>query len=274
MEPSCVIEEAQDDALASSSAGEAPRAEASSEPVAGGGAAGSEDALAAAAAGPAAAAPAAAAAPIPMTPPEAAEALTPDGGVLKGVLEAGSGDVPCAHARCLGEHGGRPERALAAQAHSGAPFLAVAARLQQLLPAGVSRQPWCSKAHLTWVDSWASERGLLRACARERGPPMSAMSARRCPAPPSPQCTTWVTLRLPGKCSWTRVATPTAASPRCWWPAVVRRAALGGTQRAGDRGGEGAEVRLLQPVPPARATCRERCQAADTTGGPAPARSR
>jgi hypothetical protein len=51
----------------------------------------------------AAAAPGAAPDTPPMTPPEDCESITPDGGVLKKVLAAGSGEKPSLHARCLGK---------------------------------------------------------------------------------------------------------------------------------------------------------------------------
>lgn len=57
---------------------------------------------AAAADGPGAAPPADGRKPPPLAPPLDAEKVTPDGGVLKVTLEAGSGDAPVLHARCLG----------------------------------------------------------------------------------------------------------------------------------------------------------------------------
>jgi hypothetical protein len=39
---------------------------------------------------------------IPLTPPEGSLRVTPDGTVLKHVLQPGAGDKPPLHARCLG----------------------------------------------------------------------------------------------------------------------------------------------------------------------------
>lgn len=45
---------------------------------------------------------------IPLTPPAEATPVTPDGNVLKLVLQPGSGPLPALHARCLGARACRP----------------------------------------------------------------------------------------------------------------------------------------------------------------------
>lgn len=39
---------------------------------------------------------------VPLSPPEGSQRITPDGGVLKYILQEGSGAPPELHARCLG----------------------------------------------------------------------------------------------------------------------------------------------------------------------------
>jgi hypothetical protein len=40
---------------------------------------------------------------VPLVPPQDCEKITPDGGVLKHVVEAGAGELPVLHGRCLGK---------------------------------------------------------------------------------------------------------------------------------------------------------------------------
>jgi hypothetical protein len=154
-------------------------------------------------------------APPPLSPPDDAEAVTPDRGVVKVVLAEGSGDAPLLHARCLGEDGPGPQLQRPAQTHPGpcagrTPPAAAAAPAPPPSP----RAPPPVPAHPSHFPRPAPRPSHLRCPARLPPPPGSPLyrlpsrQRRRVPRHPhgerepgagdpgrGPRCARWTAAR-------------------------------------------------------------------------------